>query len=275
MGVTTYPDVVIPAGFLMPSARTGAVPSGWLLCDGTTKLRSDYPDLFAAISTTYNTGGEAGTEFRLPNLKGKTIVMQDAAQTEFDTLGEAGGSKVSTAVHTHAFTSGGPSNNTSAGPSGNLTGGINWAETAGHWPSNNETGWVSSWHRHAFNHWHLAWTSAMHWNATQTHGHHDRPGIASEAPWEGANWAGGTSVNVDGTAQAGPGGNNWTGDPNNNHLHGMNNHWHQTPNHDHGMGNHTHGLQSHTHGGTSGGGSADVASGNLQPYLTLNYLIKT
>jgi microcystin-dependent protein len=71
-----------------------AAPTGWLLCDGTSYLRTDYPALFAAIGTTY--GSVDGTHFNVPNAKGKVIVGRDAAQTEFDTLGETGGAKTHT-----------------------------------------------------------------------------------------------------------------------------------------------------------------------------------
>ena len=36
-------------------------------------VRATYPALFAAIGTTYNTGGEAGTDFRLPDLRGEFV----------------------------------------------------------------------------------------------------------------------------------------------------------------------------------------------------------
>lgn len=45
----------------------GAVPARYLELDGTTVAQADYPDLFALWGTTYNTGGETGTDFRLPN----------------------------------------------------------------------------------------------------------------------------------------------------------------------------------------------------------------
>ena len=51
---------------LMKETAEDAIPDGWLECNGQVVLRADYPDLFAAIGTTYNTGGELGTEFRLP-----------------------------------------------------------------------------------------------------------------------------------------------------------------------------------------------------------------
>lgn len=71
-------------------------PPGWLLQDGAVYLRADYPALYAAIGTAYNTGGETAIQFRVPNKKGRVGVGRDAAQTEFDVLGEIGGSKTHT-----------------------------------------------------------------------------------------------------------------------------------------------------------------------------------
>ena len=45
-----------------------SVPAGWLFCDGTTVSISQYPDLYNAILTTYNTGLEPSGTFRLPDL---------------------------------------------------------------------------------------------------------------------------------------------------------------------------------------------------------------
>lgn len=60
-----------PAGavvdFAMPSA-----PQGWLMCDGSTVPRSAYPDLFAAIGTTYNQPSDTNVLlFRLPDYRGE------------------------------------------------------------------------------------------------------------------------------------------------------------------------------------------------------------
>jgi len=56
------PDV---AGFIKETADD-VVPEGWLECNGQTVPEADYPELFAKIGTTYNTGGEPVGEFRLP-----------------------------------------------------------------------------------------------------------------------------------------------------------------------------------------------------------------
>lgn len=56
----------------------GAVaPPGSLFCDGSVVSRAAYADLFAAIGTAFNTGGEAGTDFRLPDLRGRLPLGQD------------------------------------------------------------------------------------------------------------------------------------------------------------------------------------------------------
>lgn len=55
------------------SAYGGATaPTGWLLCDGASYLRTDYPDLFTAISTTY--GAADGTHFNVPDIRGRVPV---------------------------------------------------------------------------------------------------------------------------------------------------------------------------------------------------------
>ena len=97
----------IPSGAMMPFAGATS-PTGWLLCYGQTLVRASYPDLFAVVGTTYNTGGEAGTDFRLPDLRGRTIAGQDnmggtaasrltsTVLTASNTLGATGGTQTHT-----------------------------------------------------------------------------------------------------------------------------------------------------------------------------------
>lgn len=96
--VTTSLDYKVatntPTGCIMLYSGSTA-PSGWLLCDGSAILRSGYTALFALVGTTYGPGNGVST-FNLPNLKGRVPVGRDAAQTEFDALGENGGAKTHT-----------------------------------------------------------------------------------------------------------------------------------------------------------------------------------
>lgn len=68
-----------PPGLVAPFGRTGTI-SGWLACDGQTVSRTTYAALFAAIGTTFNTGGELITVFRLPDLRGEFIRGLDAGR---------------------------------------------------------------------------------------------------------------------------------------------------------------------------------------------------
>lgn len=86
----------IPVGTIWLFAGDVA-PDGWLLCDGTEYLETDYPDLFSAIGRLYGGSSGEGT-FWLPNLKGKVPVGFDSSQSEFDFLGNSGGEKTHTLI---------------------------------------------------------------------------------------------------------------------------------------------------------------------------------
>lgn len=67
------PPVVIPpaappftSGTIL--ATLGAIPDGWLKCDGALVSRTQYPKLFAAIGITFGKG-DGKTTFALPVLK--------------------------------------------------------------------------------------------------------------------------------------------------------------------------------------------------------------
>lgn len=90
-----HADFTMPAGIFFPFAgASGDVPAGFLLCDGASYLRTDYPDLFAAIGVLW--GAADGTHFNVPNIKGRVVVGFDSGQTEFDTIAETGGEKTHT-----------------------------------------------------------------------------------------------------------------------------------------------------------------------------------
>lgn len=115
----------VPVGSLLDFAGPSA-PNGWLLCYGQTVSRTTYAALFAVLGTTYNTGGEAGTDFRLPDLRGRVTAGKDnmggsaanrltsgGSGITGTTLGAAGGTQTHTLAtsempaHTHPPLTGG------------------------------------------------------------------------------------------------------------------------------------------------------------------------
>jgi len=62
---------VVPAGVVSPYAGAAA-PTGWLLCDGASKLRADYADLFTAIGVAF--GSADGTHFNVPDLRSRVPI---------------------------------------------------------------------------------------------------------------------------------------------------------------------------------------------------------
>ena len=59
------------AGMIAPFAGASP-PTGWLLCDGSSLLRTDYARLFTAIGTTW--GSADGTHFNVPDYRGRTLI---------------------------------------------------------------------------------------------------------------------------------------------------------------------------------------------------------
>lgn len=83
-------EAIQPTGAIQMFGGSTA-PFGWLLCQGQSLLRTDYPRLFAVIGTTF--GSVDGTHFTLPNLVGRFPL---GAGTDTDgtarALGTSGGS---------------------------------------------------------------------------------------------------------------------------------------------------------------------------------------
>lgn len=99
---------VFPIGSIHMFAGS-SYPAGFLLCDGSSISRTTYAALFAIIGTAYNTGGEAGTHFRIPNQLGRCLIGNGTGSgLTARTIGSIGGAEthvLSTAelgTHSHA-----------------------------------------------------------------------------------------------------------------------------------------------------------------------------
>jgi microcystin-dependent protein len=251
--------------FLVPTGSinawsTNTAPTGWQLCDGTEVSRTTYAALFAVIGTTYG-AGDGSTTFNLPNLKGRAIVGRDAAQTEFDVLGETGGAKTHTLTsaqmpaHVHAITHDhGSHSHTINHDHGSHSHSINHDHGAS--GSHSHTGLVDA----AGTHSHSTIADTI---ASGTHGHQRVNFFAA-----GVNGATGTANPL--TQDAG------------SHQHTFTTAA-ATVDIDNFTG--TSGAAGVSHTGSSGtagishtGNSSSTGSGdahnNLQPYMVLNYIIK-
>lgn len=100
-----------PTGDTLPIGSISAyggenIPTNWLKCNGQALLRTDYPELFNTIGTTYGSG-DGSTTFNLPNISERVIVGNNG-DGEFS-LGNTGGEKAHTLTvqempsHNHDF----------------------------------------------------------------------------------------------------------------------------------------------------------------------------
>lgn len=70
---------VMPSGVILPYGGTSA-PAGWIECNGQALSETDYPELFAALGSSYNTQLNPATganwaapsagQFRVPDMRG-------------------------------------------------------------------------------------------------------------------------------------------------------------------------------------------------------------
>jgi microcystin-dependent protein len=97
----------LPAGVIIPVAAAGAVPVDCLICDGSVKVRTDYPILFERIGVAWG-AGDGSTTFNIPDLRDRALYGAGGAVGVAQTDGVAFGSRGGPA-HKHYFnqTSGG------------------------------------------------------------------------------------------------------------------------------------------------------------------------
>lgn len=95
------PGESIPVGSIIPYGNS-VVPETYLLCNGQAVSRTNYPELFAIIGTSFGSG-DGSTTFNVPDYRDKFVL---GAGGDVD-LGEAGGEKEVTLTidempaHTH------------------------------------------------------------------------------------------------------------------------------------------------------------------------------
>jgi microcystin-dependent protein len=99
-------------GEIIPFAGSVSPDAGWLFCDGSSLLRTDYPDLFVVIGTTY--GAVDGTHFNIPDMQGRVPVgVGSGTGLSTYNLGDTGGeeahalSGTENATHDHLYVSNG------------------------------------------------------------------------------------------------------------------------------------------------------------------------
>lgn len=68
LGPNGYISGGVPIGSVTMYASSGAIPTGWLFCDGDLLSTTTYAALFSVIQYTY---GGSGGSFRLPNMQGR------------------------------------------------------------------------------------------------------------------------------------------------------------------------------------------------------------
>ena len=70
-----YVDAIsgAPVGAVLDYGGATA-PPGWLLCDGTVYDNATYPVLASILVNAFNTGGEGGTQFRVPDFRDRSAI---------------------------------------------------------------------------------------------------------------------------------------------------------------------------------------------------------
>jgi len=81
-------NFILPAGIILMTGATSA-PAGWLFCDGSVVSQTTYANLYAAVGSSFNTGGEGAGNFRLPDFRRRAPV--GAGGTGSATLGNSVG----------------------------------------------------------------------------------------------------------------------------------------------------------------------------------------
>lgn len=101
-GCRVIGEIIAYGASTSPDAR-------WLPCDGSSLLRSDYPDLFTVIGVSY--GAADGAHFNVPDLRGRTPIMAGTGsgltpRSIGDVIGEEAHTLTTTEMPSHTHTEG-------------------------------------------------------------------------------------------------------------------------------------------------------------------------
>ena len=99
---TTVFEEVMPVGSVIPLAGEPNDPN-FLLCEGGTVSKDTYPDLFDVIGYSYDTG-LSGTQFRLPDYRGRVLVGTQGTSVTFPSSFGAKGGTETLSTSDHALT---------------------------------------------------------------------------------------------------------------------------------------------------------------------------
>lgn len=237
-------------------------PNGYLLCQGQEISREDYAELFSVISDKFGSG-DGSTTFNLPDFRGRTMVGVDGSDIDFAAVGNTGGKKThrlsidEMPVHTH----------TQTGHTHTASGAVASAGAHVHSASSASAGA----HTHSVSG--SAATAGAHEHSVQVRG------VGRKAGLTGGGY--GYFMQNSGPNSASPDANDLYAYPAGAHTHTISGTAASAGGHAHTVsvasnGAHTHGVTvslDETVGvnGTAGGG---LAHNNMQPYVTINYIIK-
>ena len=275
-----FADQLIPPGVIWEWAGTAlpdpALYGRWAWADGSAVSRSQYPRLFAHVGVAHG-AGDGSTTFNLPNRNGKVGVGKDGT-TEFLTVGQTGGAKASTAVHTHSLSHTHDMRNHSH------TLGGHWHGLEQHWHGLGGHGHTVNSHGHNLdNHSHGGGTgyhahsclNNIYRTGTPAHGHDGAGDQSSERPNVTTGFSSpGNPTNSVGVGNSGQGNSEspGTGGPS------TGSDWFSGPQGAGGPNGGSDGPNLNTSDGASAttttDSSATASSGNLPPYVAMNYIVK-
>lgn len=271
MLTTSVQESLTPTGSILAFGGSVA-PAGWLLCDGTAYASITYPALSAVLGSQFNvSGGQVSPpagQFRVPLLTGRVPVGRNSGEIEFDIVGKTGGQKAvllteaqsGLVAHGHSVSTSGTTNDNNVGHSHAQQGAFG---TTGQNLDHFHSGTTASdgTHDHSIDVQGMAQQSHAHSSSLldSVAGKPNPSTGSSVATTQPINNAGSHThfINTNGTS--------------NDHAHTV-----TLSGSTGGQSvNHNHPFTSSGTAATVAGASASASHDNLQPYIVVNYIIKT